>query len=222
MWNKLISASFNKWAKTYDADISRSFQRRGITYEHIWKLIDRELSIHEGAVLLEIGVGTGMLGQYSKKHQVVGIDISQSMLQEASKKGGYKELIHCSANKLPFPNEYFDGVYTAFMFHSERNPKRLLNECSRVLKVGARLVVVDLFPRHQKMKLFHWLWSNYHSMRYEKFAPSLYRPLRVQAALFENSFSDICSYYIDIHADAAEKSSGYMSHGLISGTKCHD
>jgi len=219
MWNKFISSAFNDWAKTYESDVSKSFQRRGTTYEYIWKKIYEELSVGGNSHLIEIGVGTGLLGDYWGSHRVVGLDISEGMLELAAERGTYTELIHAAANRLPFLNNTFDGVYTSFMFHSERRPKRFLKECWRVIKPGGRLVVVDLFPRYRQDKFCHFLWSNLHSMRYEKFSPSLYKPIEEKRKLFKRDFNDVRSYYIDSSHDVPSLAKGYMSHGLISGVK---
>jgi len=141
------------------------------------------------------------------------------MLNLASERGRYRELIHSSANRLPFLDSSFDGVYTAFIFHSERNPKRFLKECERVLRPGGKLVVVDLFPRYRDWKTFHFLWSNFHSMRFEFFSPSLYRPIKRQEELFQRNFCDVHSYYIDSSSNVADSAEGHMSHGLIAGAK---
>jgi len=144
VWNKLISSGFDKWADSYDSDVLRSFQRRGITYADIWSLIHKVIFSHTKSHLLEIGVGTGQLGEHFGDLQVVGIDISKNMLSLARKRGRYRELIHSSANRLPFLDSSFDGIYTAFMFHSERSPRRFLRECERVLRPGGRLGLIDI------------------------------------------------------------------------------
>lgn len=219
MWNTLLSKSFDKWAETYDSDISRSFNRRGITYKYIWERISSELNVHNGSKLLEIGAGTGALGEFSQVHDVIGLDISQGMLQKARKGGFYKELLHCSANRLPFLDETFDGIYTTFMFHSERKPKRLLEECYRVLKPNTHLVLVDLFPRNHDKKKIHWLWSNLHSLKYEKFAPSLYKTIEEQSMMLRKLFSNVNFCYIDTSITVPNDAPGFMSHGMICGKK---
>jgi len=219
VWNKLISSGFDRWADSYDSDILRGFQRRGITYADIWGFIHKEISPHAKSHLLEIGVGTGQLGECFGDLQVVGIDISKKMLNLACKRGKYRELIHSSANRLPFLDSSFDGIYTAFMFHSERSPRRFIRECERVLRPGGRLVVVDLFPRYRDRKPFHFLWSNFHSMKFERLSPSRYRPITTQEKLFWRNFQDVRSYYIDLSSGVADLAEGYMSHGLIVCTK---
>ena len=219
MWNKLLERSFDKWSATYDADISKSFSRRGITYGKIWNAISNALAVLSGVHLLEIGIGTRSFGPHVHSHTLIGLDISKAMLTEARKTQSYTELIHSPANHLPLLDETFDGIFSAFMLHSERGTGHLLRECRKVLKTGGQFVVVDLFPRDLKNRLIRRIWSNIHSFRHEQLAPSNYTPITVQASRFELIFGRVRYAYIDADDDVHRKSPGHMSHGISAGER---
>ncbi len=55
-----------------------------------------------------------------------------------------KEVIKCNADKdkFPFPDNYFDEVYSKCLFEHLRNPLHFLKESYRVLKKGGRIVII--------------------------------------------------------------------------------
>jgi len=51
--------------------------------------------------------------------------------------------LQCDAEKLPFPDNYFDCVIVAFGLRNMTHKDRALAEMQRVLKVGGRLLVLE-------------------------------------------------------------------------------
>ena len=62
-------------------------------------------------LLLDVGGGTGRVGQFMLEHasQVVVADLSAKMLQRANAKRGLRAVCSQSEN-LPFPNDFFDRI----------------------------------------------------------------------------------------------------------------
>jgi len=103
----------------------------------------------ENGVGLDVACGTGIVTRSvaQKMRLVYGIDISMGMLEEATKYAGEKRIgnIHFSrsmAEKLPFPDDVFDGVTCSGALHLFQDTAQALSEMARVMKRGARLAVM--------------------------------------------------------------------------------
>lgn len=121
-----------------------------------------------GETILEIGCGTGrclveLARSVGPKGKVLGIDISQNMLDETQKLFTQEsvELHCCDAARLPFADGTLDGIFTSFtleLFDTPALPE-VLSEWQRVLKQGGRLVVVSISrvdPQGLFSKPFEW------------------------------------------------------------------
>ncbi len=100
---------------------------------------------HKVERVLDIGCGTGkQISMVSSETQIVGIDISHSMLRQAEKKVPGR-CMHGNATALSFPDDHFDMVYTQFALHEKDEAiiDGLLREAHRVLKKNGYLVIVD-------------------------------------------------------------------------------
>ena len=101
--------------------------------------------------LLEVGVGTGlMLPRYLPQTDVVGIDLSDEMLQRARAKaaalaGRRVELRHMDAEKMDFPDGTFDCVVVPYVLSVTPDPKRLVAELRRVCRKDGRIILLNHF-----------------------------------------------------------------------------
>ncbi len=123
----------------------------------------------QGKRVLEIGCGTGTLltEMLKRGFKAQGIDASPRMLAEAHKKlaaAGFEtekaQLARVQA--LPFPNESFETVISTFPTEYIADAAAL-QEISRVLYPGGRLVIVDmaqLKPFSLPAKILMWLYRN--------------------------------------------------------------
>ena len=99
--------------------------------------------------VLDIGAGTGdlSLALAGKAGSVVALDFSLPMLHLGAAKVAHAEaLVSCVAGdalRLPFPNESFDAVATAFTVRNLASMERGFTEFLRVLRPGGRLVVLE-------------------------------------------------------------------------------
>ena len=110
----------------------------------------RYLSSRPHQKVLEIGVGPGStLELYPPKTQVVGIDISASMIEHARKKasrinsGSRFDLKVMDAANLEFPDDHFDVVLAAFVITTVSDPHQVCREIRRVVKPGGQILVVN-------------------------------------------------------------------------------
>jgi demethylmenaquinone methyltransferase/2-methoxy-6-polyprenyl-1,4-benzoquinol methylase len=84
-----------------------------------------------------------------KPDRIVGIDISEKMLEIGRKKveneklGTKIDLLGGDGETINFPDYSFDGVMVAFGVRNFENLEKGLKEILRVLKPGGRLVVLE-------------------------------------------------------------------------------
>lgn len=100
--------------------------------------------------ILDVGIGTGLtLLHYPNLAHVVGIDISQPMLdvavKNAKQRDGKTELKIMDAEKLEFPDGSFDKVILSHVLSTTPNPHKVYSEAIRVCKIGGEIAVVNHF-----------------------------------------------------------------------------
>lgn len=137
---KSVARAYGRWAPVYDAVFGSVF-RRG-----------REAAVRAaervGGRILEVGVGTGLsLPSYSKTNCIIGIDISQPMLDKARERVQRQNLSHVEAiqlgdaEKLDFADESLDVVVAQYVITTVPNPERALNEFIRVVRPGGEIIL---------------------------------------------------------------------------------
>ena len=109
-------------------------------------------NLHEGDRVLDIAGGTGDLAmafakKVGKTGQVVHTDINEAMLRTGRNRlldtGLALPTLVCDAEKLPFPDNYFDLVSVAFGLRNMTHKDVALAEMQRILKPGGRLLVLE-------------------------------------------------------------------------------
>lgn len=109
------------------------------------------------ALALDLCCGTGdmtfaLRRQATTSAQILGADFSHAMLQQASRKSmawlrqgrpSVPRWIEADALQLPFPDEHFDLVTSAFGFRNLADYDAGLREITRVLKPGGECGILD-------------------------------------------------------------------------------
>ncbi|WP_211289289.1 class I SAM-dependent methyltransferase [Nonlabens xylanidelens] len=105
-----------------------------------------EINLLDHGKLLEIGVGNGThLGLY-KKHALIGIDTSKSMLSKAIDYATQEmQLLHMSGEQLEFEDHCFDYIVLSHVIAVVEHPEKMLEECCRVLKKDGSLILLNHF-----------------------------------------------------------------------------
>ena len=127
-------------------------------------------NLQEGDRALDIAGGTGDLAmafsrKVGKSGQVVHTDINEAMLGTGRNRllnaGISLPTVVCDAEKLPFPDNYFDVVSVAFGLRNMTHKDLALAEMNRVLKPRAKLLVLE-FSRIAKPleKAYDWYSFN--------------------------------------------------------------
>ncbi|AMQ19352.1 class I SAM-dependent methyltransferase [Thermococcus peptonophilus] len=87
--------------------------------------------------VIELGVGTGLnLPLYPEGVEIVGIDISEKMLEKARKKSSKAKvsLRKADARELPFSDGSFDTAVSTFFLCVVPEKEKVIKEIYRVLK----------------------------------------------------------------------------------------
>jgi len=109
----------------------------------------KSVSIEKGALVLDVGCGTGLLFNYlaDKAENIVGVDISRKTLLHAknrSRKFANTHLVWADADNLPFKNSVFSHVFAVTLIQNMPNSLKTLDEIKRVAKEKAVIVVTGL------------------------------------------------------------------------------
>jgi phosphatidylethanolamine/phosphatidyl-N-methylethanolamine N-methyltransferase len=116
------------------------------------------MELRPGENVLEIGVGTGLvLPLYPRSVDVVGIDLSEGMLEEARYRIaalGMRNatVLRMDAAKLDFPDASFDAILAPYVISVVSEPERVLAEMKRVCRPGGRIVIVNHFLSRNPLK----------------------------------------------------------------------
>jgi ubiquinone/menaquinone biosynthesis C-methylase UbiE len=108
------------------------------------------LSVHvdraEISLVIDLGCGTGRFSELLAAHfgvQVIGIDPSLKMLDQARRKLTSDNVIYCQglAEALPFRDGCADLVFMSMVYHHFNDPTAVASECHRVLRQGGYVCI---------------------------------------------------------------------------------
>jgi ubiquinone/menaquinone biosynthesis C-methylase UbiE len=145
--------------RTDYTEIAGRYDRNKLRHQIAPEPLLQDVDMHdpEGRpVTLDIACGTGnwLLAQssYYKSLDVdwIGIDASPEMLAVASKKLSGVRLIHGQAESLPFDDAAVDFAVCNYALHHVSDHHTVIGEAYRVLKPGARFVLVDIVPEYME------------------------------------------------------------------------
>jgi demethylmenaquinone methyltransferase / 2-methoxy-6-polyprenyl-1,4-benzoquinol methylase len=135
----------------------------------LWKRFAVEASgVKEGERVLDIAGGTGDLStlfweQVGRTGEVWLTDINNSMLtigrDRLLDEGAAVSAAQCDAEKLPFPDNYFDCISVAFGLRNMTHKDVALGEMLRVLRPGGRLIVLEFSKVWKPLQRFYDLYS---------------------------------------------------------------
>jgi ubiquinone/menaquinone biosynthesis C-methylase UbiE len=105
-----------------------------------------KLKLESKETVLDLGCGTGFLFRHINKQAefLVGLDLSQKVLQEAKKRTknmANVALILADADNTPFPDHTFDKVFAITVLQNMPDPTKTISEMKRVSKPQATFAV---------------------------------------------------------------------------------
>ncbi len=123
-------------------------------------------------IILDIATGTGDLAileaEKLSPEKVIGLDLSEGMLQVAGKKIEEKnlnriiELKQGDAENLPFEDNSFDSVTVAFGVRNFENLEKGLSEMLRVTKKNGNVLILEFSqPQKTPFKQFYGFYSKH-------------------------------------------------------------
>lgn len=95
--------------------------------------------------IIDLGCGEGTrlsLLKTESSSKLVGVDISSTALKIAKKAHKNIEFIEADLEKLPFKDEEFDLVYSAYVLEHISDPNKVVNEAVRVLSEKGYLILI--------------------------------------------------------------------------------
>jgi len=161
-----VADMFNNISQTYD--FLNHFLSLGI--DIIWrKKAINELKKDQPKLILDVATGTGDFAfealSILSPEKIIGVDISQGMLDIAQQKiakrglGDRFEVKLGDSEKLPFEANMFDAVTVAYGVRNFENLELGLDDIHRVLKPGGKAVILEfskpkVFPVKQLYKFY--------------------------------------------------------------------
>jgi SAM-dependent methyltransferase len=136
-----------------------------------------QFSSSRGLRVLEVGVGMGAdyLEWLKAGARATGVDLSSASLERARRRcvasGFTPDLQVADAEKLPFPDNSFDVLYSYGVMHHSPNTERCFREALRVLKPGgeARIMIY-----HHPSLTGLMLWLRHGALRGKTLRRSVY------------------------------------------------
>ena len=168
------------------ANLTNFLPGAGLAYEPLWRVhsltlltgepfpTDQEVRIisdlarlRRGGLYLDLGCSAGLYTRNLSRAlgddgDVVGIDISPSMLREAARRarkiGARPSYVRADAHDLQFADACFSGVVCGGTLNELGDPARALRETRRVLEPGGRLAIMGILrartPRRRRLQRF--------------------------------------------------------------------
>jgi len=151
-------------------DFLNHFLSFGIDYR--WrKTLVGILRTYKPNSVLDVATGTGDLAiaiEHIKPQKIVGIDISEKMLEIGRQKineKGLNQVItlrRADAEKIPFSDNTFEAITVAFGVRNFENLELGLMEMKRVLRPGGVMLILEFsHPSSFPMKQLYWIYSRF-------------------------------------------------------------
>jgi ubiquinone/menaquinone biosynthesis C-methylase UbiE len=115
-------------------------------------------NLHAGDYILDVGCGSGALGQAIKDSPKCPPRVKVTGLEKVRRGDELTAVNFYDGQKIPYPDKSFDVVILADVLHHAANPHNLINECSRVAR---RVLIikdhkVEGFLAKQRISFMDW------------------------------------------------------------------
>jgi SAM-dependent methyltransferase len=131
------------------------------------RIISDLVGLERGGCYLDLGCSAGLYTRSLARTlddggEVVGIDISPSMLREAARRarkiGARPSFVRADAHNLPFADACFSGAVCGGTLNELGDPARALRETRRILEPGGRLAIMGILrartPHGRRLQRF--------------------------------------------------------------------
>jgi ubiquinone/menaquinone biosynthesis C-methylase UbiE len=152
--------------------VQQQFRRQAEAYSTMKvvtdpRILDKMVDVSEvrpDARVLDVACGPGFVAMVfaPKCRSVLGIDATDTLVARARAETARRGISNITftlgdVERMPFRTSEFDLATCRFAFHHFANPPEVLAEMARVLKPGARMVIVDMTTSEDPAK------SDYHN-----------------------------------------------------------
>ena len=145
--NRELAERYDRWATEYDADLDKGYGWTGPerAVEYFMRCVPLRKSM-----ILDAGAGTGLVGSLLAKEgyrNLVAMDLSERMLDEARKKNAYLECHQMvMGDPLAYENASFDAVVSIGVLTVGHAPPGSLDELVRITRPGG-WILFSLRPK---------------------------------------------------------------------------
>jgi demethylmenaquinone methyltransferase / 2-methoxy-6-polyprenyl-1,4-benzoquinol methylase len=240
-----VRAIFTAIAPTYDRlnrIISFRFDQRWRRYavsQLGWERAPEGIYLDLCAGTLDFGAS--LARQHGFRGRIVGVDFVHRMLELGRGKAAQLSPVNADALDLPFPDQSFDGAMVGWGVRNLVDLDAGLAEAARVLKPGARLVILEMaLPQRHLLRTAYQFyfrrvlpligrWISKHTTAYS-WLPESTRvfpaPPELARRMAADGFSDtqyellmggVCAFYIGTRSPHSERSEEPSSR--IPGTR---
>ncbi len=174
-----LEARYDKWAETYDAD-NQAWGWRGPDLAAAAVLRNRRPS-GDHNLIVDAGCGTGGVGLALRRNgwtgRLVGLDLSQGLLDHAAKSGAYDGLVKCSLYDIPLRDGAADVIVSSGVFTHAHVSGEAFAELYRITTSGGivsvtqRLDVADRFESHIDALVLAGAWTQLERSTPERLHP---------------------------------------------------
>jgi len=131
----VMNVDVEKYVLFCDSEFGKTIMKKEAEY------IYNELSKY--GKILDIGCGIGSFEKNLPSLNIIGLDVSEEMLEEARKKSN-KTFIQGNVEELLFQDSIFDAVFTVTTLEFLDDYKKAVTEIARVTKPQGKIVVMVL------------------------------------------------------------------------------
>jgi phosphatidylethanolamine/phosphatidyl-N-methylethanolamine N-methyltransferase len=144
--NQAVVRAYERWAPVYDLVFTAALAPGRAAGVQAAERAARRI----GGAVLDVGVGTGLeLPRFSHSVPVVGVDLSEPMLQRAAERvarerlTGVQGLAVMDAQHLAFADGAFAAALAPYVMTVVPDPWATLDELARVTRPGGEIVLVN-------------------------------------------------------------------------------
>lgn len=135
-----LAKAYNEWADSYDQDL---VDEMGYVAPFIATQLFSDNVKNRSTSILDVGCGTGLVGEYLRRHgyrNIEGLDYSRAMLDKAGQKQIYQKLIQGDlTGSLDIMSNTFDAIISVGTFTCGHVGPEAFNELLRIAKPGGHI-----------------------------------------------------------------------------------
>lgn len=151
-------AEFDRYSECFRDTVQKAVDYGGkssdfymqIKVQHMQRIVERHFGMTEGLEILDVGCGIGRAETLMRNWRctVVGVDISDKMIEVARRNNSGFSYSAFDGETLPFEEGVFDVVFAICVFHHVdcAMRKNLVQEFTRVLKPGGLVILYEHNP----------------------------------------------------------------------------